>query len=135
MTGAEPLRVARQFVERINRHDVDALCALLAGDHRFVDGLGNEVSGREKLREGWRAYFAWFPDYTIVVEHSFEQGDTVALFGRARGTYAAEGKPDPVRRWEIPAAWLAVVRDGLVAEWRVYADNEPVWKIMGVERY
>jgi hypothetical protein len=24
---------------------------------------------------------------------------------------------------------------GRVSEWRVYADNEPVWKIMGVKRY
>lgn len=37
--------------------------------------------------------------------------------------------------WEITAAWKAVVRGGYVSEWRVYADNEPVWKIMGVKRY
>jgi hypothetical protein len=29
-------------------------------------------------------------------------------------------------RWETPAAWRAVVVDGLVAEWRVYTDNEPM---------
>jgi len=27
-------------------------------------------------------------------------------------------------RWETPAAWRAVVEGGLVAEWRVYTDNE-----------
>jgi len=31
----------------------------------------------------------------------------------------------------VPAAWLAVVKDGLVAEWRVYADNQPLRKLMG----
>jgi len=29
-------------------------------------------------------------------------------------------------RWETPAAWRVVVEDGLVAEWRVYSDNEPM---------
>ena len=33
--------------------------------------------------------------------------------------------------WEIPAAWKAVVRDGLVAHWQVFADNQPVRKLMG----
>ena len=33
-------------------------------------------------------------------------------------------------RWETPAAFRAVVEDGLVAEWRVYADNEPMRRLM-----
>jgi len=41
----------------------------------------------------------------------------------------------PKNHWEIPAAWKAVVQRGRISEWRVYADNEPVWKIMGVKRY
>jgi hypothetical protein len=27
--------------------------------------------------------------------------------------------------------WYAVVRDGKVARWQVYADNQPVRKLMG----
>ena len=33
--------------------------------------------------------------------------------------------------WEVPASWLAVVQGGLLAEWRVYADNQPLRKLMG----
>ena len=33
--------------------------------------------------------------------------------------------------WEVPAAWRAVVQDGKIAEWRVYADNQPLRKLMG----
>jgi ketosteroid isomerase-like protein len=135
MNGPSSLRIALQFIEQINRHDVDAMCALMTDDHRFVDGLGNEVRGRDNMREPWRTYFSWFPDYTIIVERSFERGDAAAMVGNARGTYAVQGSLEPGRRWVIPAAWLAIVREGLVAEWRVYADNEPVWKIMGVKRY
>jgi hypothetical protein len=28
-----------------------------------------------------------------------------------------------------PAAWRAVVRDGMIQEFRVYADNKPVYDI------
>jgi hypothetical protein len=33
-------------------------------------------------------------------------------------------------RWRIPAAWRAIVHDGLVQEFRVYADNKPVYDIL-----
>jgi hypothetical protein len=29
----------------------------------------------------------------------------------------------PKKRWQIAAAWKAVISDGLVAEWRVYCDT------------
>ena len=122
--------VALAFVDRINRHDVGGLFALMSEEHRFVDGLGQEIHGRGKMEQGWAGYFAWFPDYSIEVENIASKGNVVALFGTARGTYSANGA-----KWKIPAAWKAVVRKGRVAEWRVYADNEPVWKAMGVKRY
>jgi hypothetical protein len=36
----------------------------------------------------------------------------------------------PENHWTTPAAWRASIRDGLIAEWRVYADNEPIRQIM-----
>jgi len=87
------------------------------------------------MQQGWRGYFAWFPDYSIKVENVLSDGNVVALFGSAQGTYSVNGKALPENHWEIPAAWKAVIVDEHVAEWRVYADNEPVWKSMGVERY
>ena len=127
--------VALEFVDRINHHDVAGLAALMTEDHLFIDGLGQEVRGREPMEQGWLGYFAWFPDYSIQVDDALSRGDVVALFGTAQGTYAVKGNLLAEAHWEIPAAWKAVVRDGRVSEWRVYADNEAVWKIMGVKRY
>jgi uncharacterized protein (TIGR02246 family) len=127
--------VALAFVDRINRHDVAGLVALMTEDHRFVDGLGQEMRGREQMERGWRGYFAWFPDYSIKVNNALSDGNVVALFGTAQGTYSVDSKRLAENHWEIPAAWKAVIRNQRVAEWRVYADNEPVWKIMGVKRY
>ena len=127
--------IALAFVDRINRHDVAGLAALMTEDHRFVDGLGQEVVDRKQMEQGWHSYFSWFPDYSIKVDHALSDGNVVALLGSAHGTYSASRNAPAENHWEIPAAWKAVIRDERVAEWHVYADNEPVWKIMGVKRY
>jgi len=72
-----------------------------------------------------------FPDYRVSHTEIFSQGAIVAAFGSAEGTYAVNGKLSKENHWSVPAAWKAVVRDGLVAEWQVYADNQAARKIMG----
>jgi limonene-1,2-epoxide hydrolase len=137
--------VARTFVEAINRQDMEGLAGLMTPGHRFVDSLENAVEGREKMRAAWVGYFGMVPDYEIVVEEIYCGGPIVVMLGKARGTYCPDegshpwspnardqGHPElkAENRWETPAAWRAVVVDGLVAEWRVYADNEPMRELM-----
>jgi uncharacterized protein (TIGR02246 family) len=131
MEARDAVTIVLQFIERINAADVDGLCALMTEDHVFIDGLGNRVQGREKMRAGWQGYFAWFPDYRISHEEIFRDRDVVAVFGTASATYARGGKLSKENHWEIPAAWKAVVRNGRIAEWRVYCDNQPARKLLG----
>jgi len=131
MDQQKPTTVVLQFIDRINAADVSGMCDLMAEDHVFIDGLGNRVVGREKLRAGWKGYFSLFPDYRISHEDVFEDHDVVAVFGSASATYAVDGKLPKENHWEIPAAWKAVVRNGLIAEWRVYCDNQPARKLLG----
>jgi hypothetical protein len=88
------------------------------------------VTGREQMTKGWQAYFAMVPDYTITIDETFADGSVVVLLGLAQGTYATGGQLQPENKWQTPAAWRAVVRGSLVAEWRVYADNEPIRQVM-----
>ena len=125
-----PIEITLQFMDAINRHDADALVALMTDNHVFVDSLGNEVQGREKMKAGWQGYFAFCPDYWVTHESIFGEGRSVAVFGAAGGTIATNGKLLSENKWRTPAAWLAVVESGLVKEWRVYADNKPVYDIM-----
>jgi ketosteroid isomerase-like protein len=134
MTEPDVVRTALRFVNEINRHDLVAMLALVSADHVFVDGLGHEIRGRERLREAWEAYFALFPDYRILIEDHLQAGIVVGLFGSASATFAVNGELSPSRRWKIPAAWKAIVREEHVERWQVYADNEPVWKVMGTKR-
>jgi uncharacterized protein (TIGR02246 family) len=119
-----------EFLERINRRDADKLAELMAEDHVFIDSIGQTVRGREKMRAGWRAYYAFCPDYWVSHEEIFPNGNRVAVFGAAGGTIAANGELAPENKWRSRAAWLAVVEGGLVKEWRVYADIKPVYDIV-----
>jgi ketosteroid isomerase-like protein len=102
----------------------------MSEDHVFVDSSGMTVRGRQKLREAWAAYFQMFPDYTIFVDRMIRDKNNFGLFGSAQGTYSCQGRCSPKNRWKIPAAWLAVVENGQIKEWRIYADLKQVYQIM-----
>ena len=126
MTTMKPNEIFEQWVAAINGHDVVALAALMAPDHVFVDSLGNHVEGKS-MEAGWKGYFAMCPDYWIRIDQVMADGDTLLTIGEAGGTIDGQS-------WRIPAAWKAVIRDGRVVEWRVFADNKPVYEILGKRR-
>jgi len=70
------------------------------------------------------------PDYSISHSEIFADGKTVAVFGSAQGTFAKDGVLHKENFWKTPAAWRAVVEDGKIAIWQVYADNEAIRAIM-----
>jgi ketosteroid isomerase-like protein len=111
------------WIDAINHHDVPALASLMATGHVFVDSLGNRVQGAASMEAGWRGYFAMCPDYWIRADHIMTAGDTVLAVGEAGGTIGGES-------WRTPAAWKAIIRDGQVMEWQVFADNKPVYEIL-----
>jgi ketosteroid isomerase-like protein len=134
LNDQSPERVARAFVEAINHRSVEELVALMTEDHVFIDGAGSRAEGRDRMKAGWEGYFHMVPDYEVVVDETFADGNVVVMVGRAEGTYAVEGNLLPENRWQAPAAWRALIREGLVAEWRVYADNEPIRQLMARHR-
>jgi SnoaL-like protein len=126
MTAQE---VAQQFVSAINAHDVEYLVALMTSDHRFIDSLGTVVEGRDAMREGWAFYFSMVPNYHLEISRCFgaeAAKDEAMLVGLASGSYWSNGLERPNSRWSTPVALRGLVRDGHIAEWQVYADNEPI---------
>ena len=124
-----PQKVALQFVTAINAHDVDRLTSLMTSDHRFIDSLGAAVEGRDAMREGWTFYFGMVPDYRLDISRAFVAEDgkaEVILVGVASGSYWSNGIKRPDSSWSTPAAVRASIWKGQVAEWQVYADNEPI---------
>ncbi len=120
------IAVAHAFVRAINRQDPEAVANLVTTQHRFTDSLGNVFHGRETMRAGWAAYFRTVPDYSLAIEESYTEGPAVVMLGIAQGTYSSDGTLREQNRWKTPVALRARVEDGLIAEWQVYADNEPM---------
>ncbi len=133
-TREKAVSVVAAFIEQINAHNLDGICNLMTSDFRFVDALGSEVWGEEQMRKAWTSYFQWFPGYQIAQEEILQNGNIVACFGSARGTYCIGGVLRRENAWEVPAAWKAVVQGGRIAEWCVYADNEPARRIMAAHK-
>lgn len=130
MPTANSIEVVLKFEQLINSRRAGAVCSLLTEDSVFIDSLGNQVAGLKKLRAAWAGYFKMVPDYAISHSEIFSNGETVAVFGTAQGTFAKDGEMKTQDFWKTPAAWRAVVRDGKVALWQVFADNEPIRSIM-----
>ena len=116
-----------QFVAAINARDAKALAALMTDDHVFVDSMGNRTQGAASMEAGWNGYFAMCPDYRIRPDDVIAEGAVVLAVGEAGGTI------DGVS-WRTPAAWKAVIREAKVAEWRVFAENKPVFEILAKRR-
>ena len=124
-----PQQTTQEFVAAINAHDVERLVSLMTADHRFVDSLGTVTQGRESMREGWKFYFAMVPDYHLEVSGVFNaeaSPDETILVGQASGSYSLGGIKRANSAWSTPVALRAVVRNGQIAQWQVYADNEPM---------
>jgi hypothetical protein len=89
--------IAQSFVAAINAHDAASIAAQTTSDRRFLDSRGKTIAAA--------------PDYRIDVTRWIPDGQTVVAYGTASGT-----------DWSTPAAFRAVIRDGKIAEWQVYAD-------------
>jgi ketosteroid isomerase-like protein len=124
-SAANPEITVWEYIARINEHDASGVTELCTDDHVLIDSLGNRLSGRTPLKDGWRGYFALFPDYRIEVHGIASSSESVLAWGVAAGTHASTGAA-----WRIPAAWRAKVVAGRLAEWQVYADNKPVYEIL-----
>ncbi|MDQ1355015.1 MAG: hypothetical protein QG657_5324 [Acidobacteriota bacterium] len=114
--------VVRAFITAINRRNPAEMSTLMTEDHTFKDSRGNMQSGREGMIAGWKQYFLMFPDYEIKVESILEDENLVAIFGSAFGTYNGKRGLVPENKIEMPAAWRAVVENGKIKFWQVYAD-------------
>ena len=121
MTSSE-IDVVKAFIAAINRRALSEISSLMTDDHSFVDSGGRLRSGREKVTAGWGEYFRMFPDYRIRIDSILADKALVAVLGSASGTYNGRRGLIPENRIEMPAAWKAVVENGKVRLWQVYAD-------------
>jgi ketosteroid isomerase-like protein len=111
---AATLDIIERFNEVFNKHDVDAIMALMTDDVVFENTFprpdGERFEGQDSVRGFWEQFFAGTPSARFETEGIFAGGDRCAV----RWVYHwidGEGKPGHVRGVDVFR-----VRDGKVAE-------------------
>ena len=124
------INVVIDFVNAVNNANVNKICDLITDDHIFIDSQDNRVIGIDNMRDGWNSYFSLFPDYKIEINETIQKDSMIYLFGYASGTYLNLTNEENSNFWRIPAAWTAIVNNGKIRQWQVYADNMIVMEII-----
>lgn len=101
-----------RFNEVFNRHDADALSALLTDDTVFEDTSpapdGRRIEGKTAVVEFWRGWFAHNPDAKFEAEEMIVSGNRAVV----RWVYHKMRNGQP---WHLRGVDIFTVRDGKVA--------------------
>ncbi|MBD3159340.1 MAG: hypothetical protein GF309_11170 [Candidatus Lokiarchaeota archaeon] len=93
-------------------------------DHSFIDTEGDTAKGKNVMLEGWTEFFDNYTDYRNVFSCVIAKDDLVIMVGHSECSE------------EIlhgPALWTAKIRDGLVAQWRVFEDTDENRQLLGID--
>ncbi len=124
VTYSDPKLIVLLFNEQINNQDLTTLTDMMTEDHVFIDSEGDVVRGKEEMTTAWKEFFTSYPDYRNIFIRLESRGNLVAIRGYSECSYT------PLQG---PALWTALIRDGKVAEWRVYDDTPQNRKKLHIE--
>ena len=110
MDSSKLILTALKFNEKTNQQDLEGLAELMTTDHTFIDNDCRVTKGKYAMKEGWRDFFAQYPDYRNTFNCVTAQDKTVVMVGYSTCSH----KP-----LDGPNIWTAKVRDGRAAEWRI----------------
>ncbi len=114
----ETLETINRFNAAFNRHDVDAVMALMTDDCVFENTFpppdGQRFEGQSAVRGAWEELFRSSPNALFETEELFVAGDRCTARWIYRWT-AADGTPGHVRGVDVFR-----VREGKVAEKLAY---------------
>src|SRR2546428_275799 len=139
MSVADNIRLLDAGNKALNDHDVERFLSLHLPSVIQRDPQNVEpTKGREAVRAGLEPMIQAFPDFHVVRERAFGDGDWVVEEGHALGTHRGPletpvGPPIPATNKSIrlPYAFIAKVEGGKFAETHLYFDvagmMAPLW--------
>ena len=89
---------ARLYVERSNRHDLDAVLPMFAEDATYESSEVGSFAGRAVIEGMMRSFFARFPDVAWEIDEVRELADAGAEFAFVMTATSAETGEVVVRR-------------------------------------
>ncbi|HEY4428375.1 MAG TPA: nuclear transport factor 2 family protein [Solirubrobacteraceae bacterium] len=127
------VRVVEAGLEAFNRGDVEGFADLTTDDFAWLTALAGAVERtRYTGRSGISRYFSESRDtweqLTVVCDELRDLGGSVLALGRAVGRGSGSGA-----EVEMPLAFIAEFRGGLMAKASVYVDHADALKAVGLE--
>lgn len=128
--------VADRLRDAWRARDGDAVAALFTPDgvRREWALPGARLAGREAISQHVRGYMEAVPDCSLVVRDAFGDGERLLIEWTFTGTHTGDlpGLPARGERLELPGVSVCTLRDGLLAEERVYWDAATMLAAAGV---
>jgi steroid delta-isomerase-like uncharacterized protein len=124
--STDPLDIARQVIDAMNKRDQEGFAALLAPDAVWNSAATGETeTGREDVARNLLSYRATFPDLHEEIVNDFASGGQVALQTVVTGTY--EGAVMPTvpgsgRHFNLQLCHILRVQDGKIVRMTSYSD-------------
>ena len=105
----ENVELVHEFTAAINRHEIDAVLALMYPDVKFIPRLvevdgGGSYRGHDGVRSWWENLFGVWPDFKSEVEEVRDLGDVTVARVRLRGHGTGSDVPFEQPIWQV-AEW------------------------------
>ena len=115
------------FINCINRGDVDGIDALISDRHTLQVFNDAPQFDRYTVIEAWREHLSRFPSYQIHPE-AYSVDNAVAVLGHTTGFY-----PPGANQFDrvIPIIWVAQVRSRRLSLWRLFNDTPAYRRVFG----
>src|SRR3954447_11118497 len=135
-TKTQVAKVAREYFEAINAHDIDAAVGMwVDGGVEVVHGVRTNV-GPDGIRQFFEEIVGALPDLHFRVHEATADGERCALQMTMSGTFAGPGRWQGVEptcaRIELPIVDVVVIRDGKLVRLDSYPDGMTVARQLGL---
>ena len=139
ITAQDTALIARKLFESFNRRDIDQLASLTLDGSKVINvPLDLTLTGPTGLKGLLQNLLTAFPDGKIEIENLVASEEWVAIELIARGTHKGvlQGPSGPIppthRRIEIHGVNMLHIRNGKIAEQRLFFDTATMLRELGL---
>lgn len=123
------------WIDAFNRHDVEGLTDLYAGDAINFQVAAEPTVGLDAIKADFEAFFHGFPDTYAIVENLMADGNWAAWEWKGGGTFSGEflGQPPTGKSYELRGCGFFRIKNGKITLQRGYWDSKTWFGQIGLE--
>ncbi len=131
MILTKPVQITLDFIDAINRNDLDKVTGIMTEDHLFIDLDKEEIYDHKTLVRWWQFYFSHWPEYRICVSELYQHENKVIVIGRTCGSHVEI----PVsREYRDTLLWYSEVVDNQIKNWHLHYDTYEARESFGLKQ-